>query len=107
MLETNLLALVLHISLQLNEEQRIAKFNNNQYSYVELVEVNVVSFLYDDKTLTWNYPDAQVQHKMDVKSVERRYDYMKRHWSQELQLVFHRADKARGKNIRFSLCKVI
>lgn len=37
--------------------------------YFELVEVMVVSLLYDDKKLTSNYPNEQVQHKMDEKSV--------------------------------------
>jgi hypothetical protein len=39
----------------------------------------VVSFQYDDKKLTLNYQDEQVQHKMDVKFVEQIYDYMKQH----------------------------
>jgi hypothetical protein len=30
----------------------------------------MVSFLYDDKILTWNYPDEQVQDKMNVISAE-------------------------------------
>jgi len=65
------------------EEQKKIFWNlfcfENNFFYVELVEVNVVSFQYDDKKLTLNYQDEQVQHKMDVKFVEQIYDYMKQH----------------------------